>query len=166
MNWTITRAGTCATLLLLPALLTGCGQAPVRPQTTYRTTPPQASTRLGSEVVAIARSQLGTPYDYGGDDPRGFDCSGLVYYAYHRAGVNVPRTTSEQRQDAIPVSLARLRPGDVVFFRVSRRKPSHVGIYAGHGRFIHSPSTGKVVSYASLDNPYWRKRIVGAGRFR
>ncbi len=159
-------------MLPLLALLTGCGQTPVRPEPMraasayHRPAPVHAYSNLGSEVVAVARTQLGTPYDYGGADPRGFDCSGLVYYAYRRAGVDVPRTTQLQRQDAIPVPLSRLRPGDVVFFRVSRRKPSHVGIYAGRGMFIHAPSTGKVVSYASLNNPYWRERVVSAGRFQ
>jgi cell wall-associated NlpC family hydrolase len=63
------------------------------------------------------------------------------------------------------VPLANLQPGDLIFFSVSNKKPSHVGIYDGRGRFLHAPSSGGSVSYAKLSNPYWRSRVIGAGRF-
>jgi cell wall-associated NlpC family hydrolase len=63
------------------------------------------------------------------------------------------------------VALANVRPGDVLFFELEGNKVSHVGIYAGAGRFIHAPSTGKKVSYASLRSPFWRSRLISAGRF-
>jgi cell wall-associated NlpC family hydrolase len=107
--------------------------------------------------VAEARELLGTPYRYGGATPRGFDCSGLVYYTHRKVGLAVPRSTREQ--------LERARPVDLVFFRLSWNKVSHVGIYAGNNRFIHAPTSGKWVSIASLENDYWEKRLVAAGRF-
>jgi murein DD-endopeptidase len=107
---------------------------------------------------------VGAPYRYGGADPRGFDCSGLVYYVYQQAGVEAPRTTTEQYRQSRRVRLSRLLPGDLLFFRISRRKPSHVGIYVGNGRFVHAPSKGKSVDYALLDDDYWREHLIGAGR--
>jgi len=114
--------------------------------------------------LAIARSLIGIPYRYGGSSPRGFDCSGLVYYAYRKAGMQISRTTAEQYRQTKRVSVSQVQPGDLLFFAISRNKNSHVGIYAGNDRFIHAPSSGKSVSYASLDNPYWRERLIGAGR--
>ena len=117
-----------------------------------------------SRVTAIADEMVGAPYRYGGADPRGFDCSGLVYYVYRQAGAEAPRTTTEQYRQSQRVRLSRLLPGDLLFFRMSRRKPSHVGIYVGHGRFVHAPSSGKAVDYASLDDDYWREHLIGTGR--
>lgn len=116
-------------------------------------------------VIGTARKMLGAPYRYGGASPAGFDCSGLVRYAYRSVGIRVPRTSSEQFRQAERVTLQGLQPGDLLFFRLSPPKISHVAIYDHDGRFIHAPSPGKRVSYASLDNPYWRKHLVGAGRF-
>jgi cell wall-associated NlpC family hydrolase len=116
-------------------------------------------------VLGTARQMLGTPYRYGGSSPSGFDCSGLVSYAYRSVGIRVPRTSSEQFRQAQRVPLQNLQPGDLLFFRLSPPKISHVAIYDRDGRFIHAPSSGKRVSYASLDNPYWRQHLVGAGRF-
>lgn len=116
-------------------------------------------------VIATARRMLGAPYRYGGANPTGFDCSGLVSYVYHSAGIRVPRTSSEQFRQSSPVPLQSLQAGDLLFFRLSPPKVSHVAIYDRDGRFIHAPSSGKRVAYASLDNPYWRKHLVAAGRF-
>ncbi len=146
----------------LAFILSGCGTAPATPDATGRPTAPPT---LGHRIVAEARQLIGTPYRYGGTTPRGFDCSGLVYYTHRRVGLSVPRSTRAQLDQARPVLPGRLRPGDLVFFRLSWRKVSHVGIYAGKGRFIHAPSSGKRVSMASLDNEYWEKRLVAAGRF-
>lgn len=118
----------------------------------------------GDKIVRVAASLIGTPYRFGGDDPKGFDCSGLVFYSFDQLGLEVPRTAADQRHAARPVTLDALEPGDLVFFRDSRRKVNHVGIYAGEGRFIHSPRAGQVVSYAYLDDPYYRVHFVSAGR--
>jgi cell wall-associated NlpC family hydrolase len=107
---------------------------------------------------------IGAPYRYGGTSPRGFDCSGLVYYAYSKVGIDAPRSTAEQYRQARRIQVSQLQPGDLIFFKISGNRVSHVGIYAGNDRFIHSPSSGKSVAYASLKNPYWRARLAGAGR--
>lgn len=133
------------------------------------TAPPRDAAAAGgpaaSDVVAAAERMVGTPYRYGGGSPGGFDCSGLVHYAHTQAGIWVPRTTTGQLRNARPVPLDALRPGDLLFFELDGRKVSHVGIYAGAGSFIHAPSTGKTVSYASLHSAFWRGRLTGAGRF-
>ena len=109
---------------------------------------------------------LGVPYHYGGSSPTsGFDCSGLVQYAYGQAGIQVPRTTGEQYRAALPIRRHALRPGDVIFFRThGRRFVSHVGIYLGKDQFIHAPSSGKQVSIDSLQDNYWRRRYTSGGR--
>lgn len=109
---------------------------------------------------------LGVRYHYGGDTPReGFDCSGLVYYSYRRAGIHIPRVAGAQFEHTRPVRLNRLRPGDLVFFHFGRRLVGHVGIYIGHDDFIHAPSTGSRVSIASLRDPFWRHHYIRGGRF-
>ncbi len=164
-------------LLLALSGLTGCASVSSSAQrsanvpVTNATTPARTQSRpqlqsRSHRGLAIARDMVGTPYLYGGANPRGFDCSGLVYYSYRKASVKVPRTTTEQFRQSKRVKMSRLRPGDLIFFRLSQRKLSHVGIYAGNGKFIHSPSSGKRVSYGSLDNPYWKARVIGAGRFQ
>lgn len=148
--------------LLAAYVLFGCATAPVATQSVPSHTQPTDS---DNQVLAVTHTLLGTPYRYGGASPSGFDCSGLVQYVYREAGMAVPRTAAEQLRHAHRVQLSELRPGDLVFFRLSGRKISHVGIYVGGGRFIHAPSSGKPVSYARLENPYWTKRLVAAGRF-
>ena len=124
---------------------------------------PTASTRHA--VVNVAAQQIGTPYRYGGNTRRGFDCSGLVEYAHRQAGIDVPRTTAEQWADARSTDRRLLLPGDLLFFRIGDRKRRHVGIYEGDGIFIHAPSSGKSVGRAALDNQYWRRRLIGAKTF-
>ena len=163
-----------AIILSVVLLAAGCSSGPPRQPNTLaaqEAPPGEQSFAEGNRPqgrhkgLEIASAMLGIPYHYGGASPRGFDCSGLVYYAYRKAGLSVPRTTNAQFQHAQPVNRSRLQPGDLVFFRLTSRPVSHVGIYAGDGRFIHAPSRGKRVSYASLDNPYWQRRIVAAGRY-
>jgi cell wall-associated NlpC family hydrolase len=129
--------------------------------------PDPGLTNEGQQLVRVAAELIGTPYKYGGEDPRrGFDCSGLVFYSFDRLGLEVPRTAAEQREAARPVELDSLSPGDLVFFRTTTRRVDHVGIYAGDGKFIHAPRTGHVVSYAYLEDPYYRRHFVSAGRLR
>ena len=118
-----------------------------------------------SLVLKTARAQLGTEYAYGGNTPQqGFDCSGLVYYSFLNAGLTLPRTTRGQLRYSRPINRQQLKPGDLLFFRIYRARISHVAIYLGNNRFIHAPSTGKSVSLARLDTPYWRKRFIRGGR--
>lgn len=115
------------------------------------------------EVVAAARRMIGVPYRYGGADPEtGFDCSGLVHYSYGKAGVTIPRTSTQQRRFSTPAAVSSLRPGDLLFFNTSA-KGGHVGIYLGQGRFIHAPSSGGRVRTESIRIPYWRNRLQGGG---
>jgi murein DD-endopeptidase len=141
------------TLLLVALLLTACAGGP----RTREDGP-------GVRIAASALAQLGRPYRYGGTTPAGFDCSGLVQYTHDAAGLRVPRTTDEQHDAARSVKLRQLAPGDVLFFRIDSRKISHVAIYTGDGRFVHAPDSGKVVETRRLDEPYYRARLVGAGR--
>lgn len=124
----------------------------------------QAAHNAGLTALAAASKLVGTPYRYGGTDPQGFDCSGLVQYSYRQAGVRLPRTSRDIFRNSQLIEPSRKQPGDLVFFAISKGKVSHVGIYSGDNRFIHSPSSGKGVGYASLDNPYWGQRLVGVGR--
>ena len=110
-------------------------------------------------VALTARRMVGIPYHYGGNDPRGFDCSGLVFYAYREAGVLVARTAREQLLASQPLDVEQALPGDLVFFR-TRKRAWHVGIYFGDQRFIHAPSTGRAVAIERLDDEYYlRQRI-------
>jgi murein DD-endopeptidase len=110
-------------------------------------------------VAVTARRMVGIPYHYGGTDPRGFDCSGLVFYAYREAGVLVARTSREQLRASQPLDVDLALPGDLVFFRTSKRA-WHVGIYLGDQRFIHAPSTGRAVAIDRFDDEYYfRHRI-------
>jgi cell wall-associated NlpC family hydrolase len=111
---------------------------------------------------------VGVPYRYGGAEPsRGFDCSGLVAYVHGQGGISVPRTAAAQFAFAQRVPETDLRPGDLVFFRLSlgSRDVTHVGIYTGQRRFVHAPQTGRNVGEASLDDAYYRERYAGSGRF-
>jgi len=123
------------------------------------------ATGAGREVVDTATSMIGIPYRYGGETPKGFDCSGLVQYSYEAAGISVPRTSREQYQSSRPIGLADARPGDLLFFRYDQRI-SHVAIYLGEDRFVHAPSSGKRVSVASLRDPHYRQHFARAGRVR
>ena len=117
-------------------------------------------------VVMRALSTLGKPYRFGEEGPSRFDCSGLVLYSYGQTGVSVPRTAREQLRASREIAVQDLKPGDLVFFRIRGGKiTDHVGIYVGERSFIHAPSAGSTVRKANLDDRYWRKRFVRAGRF-
>ena len=112
-----------------------------------------------SGVVGIAMQYLGTPYVWGGASPGGFDCSGLVVYAYAQVGVSLPHSSYAQYNMGVPVSYSELQPGDLVFFYGL----GHVGIYVGGGSFIHAPHTGDVVKISSMSGSY-TSGFVGARR--
>lgn len=134
--------------------LAACGSSPSSDRPTNS---------LGERAAAVALDQVGTRYRYGGDSPQGFDCSGLVHYAYRQAGLNVPRTTGQLWAVASDVDRDDLRTGDLLFFRIDG-KMSHVGMYLGERRFVHAPQSGRSVSVASLDAPFYRKALLRAGR--
>ena len=116
-------------------------------------------------VMEIAESCLGVPYVWGGTTMNGFDCSGFVYYVYNKAGYKLSRSMSVQAKTGEHVDKEDLQPGDIVFFQNTYESGlSHVGIYAGDGKFIHAPSTGKTVSYSDLNSSYYTAHYYGARR--
>ncbi|HHB2142387.1 peptidoglycan DD-endopeptidase MepH [Escherichia albertii] len=113
--------------------------------------------------------QIGKPYRWGGSSPRtGFDCSGLVYYAYKDlVKIRIPRTANEMYhlRDAAPIDRSELKNGDLVFFRTQGRGTAdHVGVYVGNGKFIQSPRSGQEIQITSLSEDYWQRHYVGARR--
>ncbi|AZL71087.1 MULTISPECIES: C40 family peptidase [Pseudomonas] len=125
------------------------------------------SPKQSSEVLSRAVNVLGTPYRWGGSSPKkGFDCSGLVKYAFNDvADVDLPRTSNAMAQgQGVKVAKSDLKPGDLIFFNIKSRRVNHVAIYLGNDRFIHAPRTGKRVSIDSLEKPYWQKHYVVAKR--
>ncbi|WP_330212439.1 C40 family peptidase [Pseudomonas sp. Z18(2022)] len=120
-------------------------------------------------VIERAHSLLGTPYKLGGTSVRqGFDCSSFLVYLFKtEANIHLPRTTTAMhRSTAATVKRDALKPGDAVFFRGNGRgQVSHVGLYIGEGKFIHSPRTGKSVRIDSLANSYWSRNYTTAKRF-
>jgi cell wall-associated NlpC family hydrolase len=133
-----------------------------------QTTSPSVNEKetIGEEIALRAIALVGKPYHYGGFDLKGFDCSGLVFYIYRELGLDIPRSAAEQHQRAMPIERNELLPGDLVFFQINRRRISHVGIYVGENRFVHAPQTGKYVELRNLDDMYFAKRFVGAGRLQ
>ena len=160
----------CLSLLAAACGLVGCAGAPqqvdtrapvARPTQDSIRQPEQAPTHI--RAARVAARQVGVPYRYGGSSRTGFDCSGLVHYAYAATGVAVPRTTAALWSELEPVSSARLRTGDILFFNIEG-KIAHVGMYLEDGRFVHAPSSGKTVAAASLREPYYRAAFVRGGR--
>ena len=139
-------------LLLVPILLlSSCGASKV------------SSNTVEQELEKQYDIYKGTRYKYGGDDKRGFDCSGLTQKVYNDAfQIELPRTTKEMSKIGDKVSKNKLKPGDLVFFRPSR-KYRHVGIYMGDDLFMHS-STSKGVIKSDLFNPYWEQKYRYAKR--
>jgi murein DD-endopeptidase len=119
---------------------------------------------IGADAVRVALDMVGTPYVWGGNTPKGFDCSGLVQYSYTLVGLELPRVAIKQRSASRAVSRKQLRPGDLLFFHIEGKRYSHIGIYIGDGQFVHAPRTGKFVTTANLSNPYWQKYFGGARR--
>lgn len=121
------------------------------------------------DVVDRAHELLGTPYKWGGTSAeQGFDCSSLLVYLFKtEANIMLPRTTTAmQRSTAATIKRNALKPGDAVFFKGNGRgQVSHVGLYIGEGKFIHSPRTGKHIRIDSLSNRYWNKQYTTAKRF-
>ncbi|RMI34486.1 C40 family peptidase, partial [Actinomadura harenae] len=113
-----------------------------------------------ARAVDYATRQLGRPYVWGGSGRRGFDCSGLTQQAWRHAGVRIPRIAADQfRRTRHHVRADRLKPGDLVFFHGL----GHVGIYTGRGWFIHSPHSGKTVTFQRLRG-WYRSQLTGAAR--
>ncbi len=126
---------------------------------------------LRDSVVSTATEAMGRPYRWGGtgSDGGGFDCSGLIQHAYREHGISLPRTSAEQANEgrAVAKNLGTLTPGDLLTFSNRGGPVSHVGLYVGQGRFIHSASRGVQISVLSDEDPYgrwWFRRWVGVRR--
>jgi len=133
------------------------------------------SSKIGQAVVRAALQMRGIPYSWGGGgtggpskgiaqgaNTVGFDCSGLVQYAFAKYGVKVPRVTYDQFRAGTPVPTNAMRPGDLVFFHPGSNGPGHVGIFIGNGKFLQAPQTGDVVKVSNLSD---RSDLVGVRRF-
>ncbi len=140
----------------IQAQTTVVGITAAGPQQDTIVAPP--STHTG--VVGVALSMLGTPYVWGGAAPGGFDCSGLVMWAYAQVGVSLPHSSYAQYAYGVPVSRDQLEPGDIVFFDGL----GHVGIYIGNDEFVEAPHTGDVVKISSLSERWYSGSYVGARR--
>lgn len=151
--------------ILLIALL-GCATDHKLPDFSSRSHDKEkVATPAQKGVIETALSLLGTPYRFGGTTPKGFDCTGFINYVFrHSVGLLLPRESHSLIQAGRPVPAANLRPADLVYFKIERQKPLHVGIYIGDGKFIHSPSSKGKVNIQSLGLDYWRSRYVGARR--
>ena len=146
---------------------TGCSSVPLRREgASWKAWSAGRKVEGGGEaVVETARSQIGRPYRYGGTSPkRGFDCSGLVDWTYGRFGLRLPHSSRRLFRLGNAVSGGGLKQGDLVFFVISGRSISHVGIYSGYGNFIHAPKRGERVMESSLKDRYWKRRYRGARR--
>lgn len=121
-----------------------------------------------TRVIHTLMAQLGKPYRWGGTSPKtGFDCSGLVWYAWHKNfHIRLPRTAEGMytMAQAHPVQFQHLKPGDMVFFSMAGERVDHVGVYVGNGRFIEAPHTGESVKIASLEQGGYRRHYQGARR--
>lgn len=145
--------------VLVVVSIVGCASQPA--QEPVRSTGKSHSS--ADQAAAVALKQIGVPYRYGGSTPNGFDCSGLIYYSYSRAGKNVPRTTGSLWSGIQPVGKSQMQVGDVLFFRIEG-KMSHVGMYIGDNQFVHAPSSGKAVTVGSLRSDFYRDAFIRAGR--
>ncbi|MDO8652296.1 MAG: C40 family peptidase [Undibacterium sp.] len=119
-----------------------------------------------SDLTVKAMDMLGIRYKRGGNTPEnGLDCSGFVRYVFKDAlGAELPRTSNEISKVGEHIEVKDLQPGDLVFYNTLRRGFSHVGIYLGDNKFIHSPSVGGQVRVESMDITYWKNRFNGARR--
>jgi len=139
-------------------------------RTVATVSPPATVEGDAADIVRTALGALGRPYEWGGTAANGFDCSGLVQYAYGEHGIRLPRRAREQADAGSEVTpvVEALRPGDILLFSAERGAGvTHVGLYAGEGKFIHS--AGEAVKLSLLDphdpdGAYWLARWVGARR--
>lgn len=146
-------------LLSISLVLTACGFF-------SSSTPPPPLPAKAHKVVKTAYTQIGKNYRLGGSSPnRGFDCSGLIWWAYKQNGINVPRITSDQAKIGKSIPRKQLRSGDIMVFRTaSGPRGLHTGLYAGSRSFIHSPRAGKKVCMECIDNSYWKKNLISIRR--
>ena len=149
--------------LVLVAFLFGwtVDETAARSDTAPGQTSPKPKPTLGQRAARIAVKAVGVPYRWGGSSPStGFDCSGLVSWAYGRLGIALPHSSYALYDKGRPVPVARLRAGDLLFFSGL----GHVGLYVGRGRMVHAPQSGRLVEVVRLGGSGYGGRLVGARR--
>jgi len=136
------------------------------PASSPRSSSTEPANGRASELLVHAMGFLDIPYQWGGTSAEtGFDCSGFVRTMYEEAvGLVLPRQSNKQAEVTETIANTDLKPGDLVFFNTMNRAHSHVGIYVGDDKFIHSPSTGSRVRMEDFKLSYWRTRFDGARR--
>jgi cell wall-associated NlpC family hydrolase len=151
--------------LFVILLLSACGSQPSRQESPVSIAPSNEESQMNNMAI-YAMSLSDTRYKWGGTSrANGFDCSGFVQFVFQNSlGLQLPRTSAEMSRVGTPLAPTQLRPGDLVFFNTTRTPNSHVGIFIGENRFVHSPKTGKAISIASLNDKYWNARFNGARR--
>ncbi len=148
-----------ASLVLCTCFFLGaCGSKDTSPKVAV-------SSGKGIAITKTAKTQLGKKYRFGGTSPKtGFDCSGLIQWAYKQHGVKVPRQTIAQAKVGKRVKSSKARPGDIIVFKTrSSGTGLHTGIYVGNNKFIHSPRTGAKIRIETL-NKYWKPKLVSVRR--
>ncbi len=145
-----------ALLLLLCFFLGACGT---------KTTVSKKGAIKGYAVSKTAQSQIGKEYRFGGSSPKtGFDCSGLIQWAYKKHGIKVPRVTKDQAKAGKKIPSSKAKPGDIVVFRSKDTSSGyHTAIYIGNNKFVHSPKTGAKIRVESL-NSYWKPKLSSVRR--
>ncbi|MDP4085831.1 MAG: C40 family peptidase [Bacillota bacterium] len=126
---------------------------------------PKSSLAAGTaptKIISTAKHLIGTPYHYGGESPRGFDCSGFVNYVFKQNGISLTRSSSTLWVSG-GIRVSEPMPGDILFFNTNGSSVSHVGIYIGNNEFVHSASGG--VQISCLSEKYYRHTYVGSKRF-
>jgi|SRR5690625_285199 len=114
-------------------------------------------------LIQTARSLIGSPYNWGGTSPNGFDCSGFIQYIYQEQKITIPRTVTDIWNFSTPIDQPSI--GDLIFFETYKAGPSHLGIYIGNNQFIHA-GLSNGVEIADLNQQYWRSRYLGAKRIQ
>lgn len=142
----------CLVVLMLGLFNASVSAAPAK-QTAVKT----------DNIIKTAEKYIKAPYRFGGESPKGFDCSGFVKFVYDKNGKKLPRSADVQYKNGKNIERSKLKPGDLVFFTTYAPGASHVGIYYGNGRFIHA-SSSRGVMISRLDETYWQPRYLGARR--
>jgi cell wall-associated NlpC family hydrolase len=164
-------------VILVTALSVACATRSARPEpfprvraegesepTAEGRAPGGAALEMGPAIVDSALALQGRPYAAGATGPDRFDCSGLVQFVFNQFDIVLPRTVAEQFASTLRIAPVEAAAGDLLFFRISGDKPSHVAIALGDGRFVHAPNTRGVVRVDSLAAAYWRERFQAARR--
>lgn len=140
------------------------GKSPEK-QTSHEQKVAQALENRRSRIVGNALTYRGTPYVWGGNTTRGFDCSGFTQHLYRQQGLTIPRTAKQQYDGGKPVAKANLQQGDLVFFNTTG-PITHVGMYIGDGKFVHAANAKRGVRVDTLTSGYYAKCYAGARRYR